>query len=376
MSKATVLLTLGRLPPAVDVARSFAAQGWRVLVADPFRWHLARTSKAVQKSFVVPAPADDAEAFLRALLGIITAENVTLVVPISEETMHVSALHAQLPPDCSLFTPTQAAVLALHSKLAFTETARAAGLRVPRTARADSARADAIRATGDYMLKPEFSCSGRGVTRHAAATPLTIRSGQLVQRAIDGEELAAFAIAREGRIVFQCCYRARIRHGSVAVVFERVDCPAADAWLAQLVAHTAHDGFIAIDVIRDDEGLIWGIECNPRATSGLHFAENPAIAAAIIGGSESVGLRPERCLQEFWSTWTHYLSVLRNSDERRRTGRAIRAARDVSWRRDDPWVFLLATFSTWPIIRRAIRLRETFAEVLALDIEWQPNHEA
>ena len=38
----TALLTLGRLPKGLDLARALAAEGWRVVVAEPFGWHLAR----------------------------------------------------------------------------------------------------------------------------------------------------------------------------------------------------------------------------------------------------------------------------------------------------------------------------------------------
>ena len=54
----------------------------------------------------------------------------------------------------------------------------------------------------------------------------------------------------------------------------------------------------------------------------------------------------------------------------------LRRARDVTWQRHDPWVFLLATWSTWPIIGQALRRGETFAEVLALDIEYRPDSDA
>ncbi|MEN9755617.1 MAG: hypothetical protein RLZ07_1999, partial [Pseudomonadota bacterium] len=39
----SVLLTLGRLPKGLDIARSFHRAGWRVIIADPARDHLART---------------------------------------------------------------------------------------------------------------------------------------------------------------------------------------------------------------------------------------------------------------------------------------------------------------------------------------------
>ena len=45
----TVLLTLGRLPKALELARALRAAGARVLVAEPFAKHLTGTSRAVER---------------------------------------------------------------------------------------------------------------------------------------------------------------------------------------------------------------------------------------------------------------------------------------------------------------------------------------
>ena len=65
----TVLLTLGRLPKGLEVARSFARAGWRVIVAEPFAWHLARVSRDVARSYRVAAPNADHARYLRDIGG-------------------------------------------------------------------------------------------------------------------------------------------------------------------------------------------------------------------------------------------------------------------------------------------------------------------
>ena len=55
----TVLLTIGRMPKALEVARALAGAGHRVIVADPFAWHVCRVSRAVTSSFRTTAPNDD-----------------------------------------------------------------------------------------------------------------------------------------------------------------------------------------------------------------------------------------------------------------------------------------------------------------------------
>lgn len=373
----TVLLTLGRLPPAVDIARSFARAGWRVLVAEPFRWHLARTSNAVTQCFVVPPPHESPQAYREALLDIIRRERVDLLLPISEETMHVATLTASLPSHCRWFGSDARLIHELHSKFGFTRLARSAGLAVPETLYATAPETTALVDSGDTIVKPEYSCSGRQVQRFSKGASLPrLAPKMLVQRAIDGDEFSAFAIARNGEPLCIVVYRAVLRHGSVAVVFERIEQTAVSDWLVTLIRSIQFTGFIAIDAIVDATGNAYAIECNPRATSGVHFVATQCLAGLIGGDEIEASWRPQRRLQEFWSTWTHLLSVLGQREQRQDTWRAIRSARDVSWDRGDPWVFPLATFSTWPIISRAIRQRATFAEVLALDIEWPPADEA
>ena len=62
MTEPTVLLTLGRLPKALEVARALRGAGCRVIVAEPFRRHLTGASRAVARSVVVPSPVADREA--------------------------------------------------------------------------------------------------------------------------------------------------------------------------------------------------------------------------------------------------------------------------------------------------------------------------
>ena len=117
------LLTLGRFPKALSMARSLKSAGWRVIVADPFKWHLCRVSSAAAKSVQVRAPNDDADGFIDDLLEIIEMEHVSLVVPISEESHFVASLHSKVPSSVTVLGPSEAYYKALHHKLRFIERA-------------------------------------------------------------------------------------------------------------------------------------------------------------------------------------------------------------------------------------------------------------
>jgi predicted ATP-grasp superfamily ATP-dependent carboligase len=368
----TVLLTLGRLPKALDIARSFAAAGWRVVVAEPHRRHLAGTSRSVARSIRVTAPAEDPAAYLRDLARVVAEEGVSLVVPVSEEAMHVAFLGPLLPDGVRLLAMPPDLVLRLHDKHGFALAAAAAGLAVPETFALDDAAARALADTTDVIVKPVHSCSGRGVPRISRGAPLPPPEAAVVQRLVVGEEHSSCTLAQAGNVQGTAVYRGTLMSGSVAVGFERVDHPAIEDWIARFVAATGWTGFIAFDFIVDASGTPWGIECNPRTTSGLHFFAEANLAPAIIDPAHPLRFRPERCLQQFWSCVTETQGSFGDWPRFRANLRHLFGTKDVTWRAADPLPLLTMPWTAWPIISEANRRGVPFGEVATLDVGWNP----
>ncbi len=365
----TVLLTLGRLPVGLDIARSFAASGWRVLVADPYPMHLAKMSRAVSDCLRVRAPIDDPSGYLEDLEHIVRDQRVDLVVPVSEETMYVAALDSASERFCM----PQPKTLALHDKFRFIETARTLSLPVPATRLADDLGLTEITQRGAFIAKPRFSCGGRGVSFHEAGDAIAGDDDWLIQEQLQGDHVSVFCIARGGATLASAAYRGSVVDGSVSVAFERIDCESADSWARSFVEQTEHTGFIAFDFIVGDDGVARAIECNPRATSGIHFIDEGSIAPALLGeATDSSPLRAERHRTESYSCFTKLLGSVFRPREFRRILRELRRSSDVTWASGDPWPFLLMMINTWPVIWRALTRRETFAVASMLDIEWRP----
>lgn len=374
-SEGTVLLTLGRLPVALDLARGFDRLGWRVVVAEPFGMHLCRMSRSVHASRRVRSPRLGRSAYLEDLLAVIADENVSLVVPVSEESIHVAALRDRLPPQVSLFSSGQEELLKLHDKLEFNRQARALGLDVPKT----WVSPDALEAEPEdltVVVKRRWSCSGTGLRFATAGSLGHVTGDELVQERVDGDERSYFAIARNGDVLSEATYRARVRSGSVAVCFERVaDAEAVEAWARTFVRASGHSGFIGFDFMIGEGGKPFAIECNPRATSGLHFLDAKVAAKLIAGAGGETLARDERprYLTESWSCYTSFLAALLRGQGAGRIFSELRRASDVTWARTDPWPFLLMTVNTWPVIRRALSARRGFAQVAMLDLEWRAD---
>lgn len=371
----TVLLTLGRLPKALDLARGFAKAGCRVLVAEPYGWTLAGASRHVSREFKVPPPVNGKAAYLEALAHIVAREGVDLVVPVSEETMHVAHLAGKLPEGVRLFTMPPADVLALHDKASFVRKAGAMGLAVPESAPLGSPEGEALAGSGPVVVKPIYSCSGNGLSILRGGEPLPPADPAqpaVVQRFVRGREHSTCTIAHEGRVVATMVYRGALMSGSVAVAFERVEVPAIEKWIAQFVAETGWSGFISFDFIVDAAGVPHAIECNPRATSAVHFWEGADIARAVLepGWAGPVRMRPYRTMQQFYACLTETQGAMLRRKGFLPALRTLVTTRDVSWDWRDPWPFLSMIGTSWPIIWQSITKGARFGEVATQDVGW------
>ena len=370
----TVMLTLGRLPKALDLARALARAGCRVIVAEPHASHLTGASRAVARSVRVTAPAVDPDRYLAELARVVAEEGVELVLPVSEEILHVSFLAPRLPPGVRLHAMPPEALLRLHDKRSFVERCAAAGVPAPETAAFDDAEAARIASTGPWVLKPVLSCSGRGLRFGAAGEPLpaAVAEPSIVQRRAPGQVVSSFTIARTGEARLTVVYRGAVMDGSVAVCFERIDAPPALAeWVRRFVAAERFDGFISFDFMLDDDGSVQGIECNPRATSGLHFVEPGDLAVAVLepGTDRPLRYRPERLMQQFYPVLTQTQKAMFGPRFRHHLG-CLLNARDVTWEATDPWPLLSMPWSARGIIMESLRRGVPFGEVATLDVGW------
>lgn len=369
MSTPTILLTLGRLPKGLDVARSFAAAGCRVVVAEPFTRHLVGASRAVAKSVVVRAPSGGKRGYLEDLARVVREEGVDWVIPISEETMHVTFLRDLVPDHVTIFTVPAERLLPLYDKHGFTRLCAEYGVRAPETFMLGTPEAVALAARCKVVVKPIHSCAGRGVRILEAGAPLPADNVPcVVQRFVEGNIFSSCAIARKGRILGNILYRGAMFQGSVAILFERLEDARLTEWITRFVAASGHTGFISFDMIQDAAGEVWGIECNPRTTSGIHFFDNPTIARAVLENTPATP-RAERRLQQFYSVLTAlsgvmfrrgYFAVLRE----------LLGTKDVTFEARDPMPALTMIWTTWPILRLAMQRKAPFGEVATLDVGW------
>jgi len=210
----TVLLTLGRLPKALELARALADASCRVIIAEPFRWQLCKPSRSVAASYRVRAPNFDQSGYIEDILAIAEDEGVDLIVPVSEEALHLLEHVDRLPTKTSLFSASFETIKRLHDKFDFIECASSLGFPVPKTATLDAPDSSGFLSGQDRIIKPRHGCSGIGfmpVPRNADAVSM-IPAGQspenwVLQEKLEGQVLSSFSVCCSGKVIQTSCMK-------------------------------------------------------------------------------------------------------------------------------------------------------------------------
>ncbi|ESQ88677.1 hypothetical protein ABENE_15660 [Asticcacaulis benevestitus DSM 16100 = ATCC BAA-896] len=229
------------------------------------------------KGLTYRSPRFEPDGFAADAERIVEQTNPDLIVPLCEEIYY----WAQLRPP-ALFAPSLETLMRLHSKHEFARFAAGLGLSVPMTERTPDWAPDSV-------FKPEFSRFGvRLLIRHAQGPGKEDPCNPWIRQAyVDGEDLSFYAIAREGRLRAFSAYRSAWRtKGGASYYFDPLESELSDRLLtiaATLVSALDLTGQIACDLRMDAYGKLWLLECNPRATSGLHLlAHDPAALASAF----------------------------------------------------------------------------------------------
>ena len=372
-----ILLTGGRSPAALELARAFHRAGHTVYMAESLRGYLSRPSNAIRENFIVPPPRQKTAAFLNALNEIVKLHHVALIVPANEEAFYVAMGRDQLPA----FVEPIEGLRGLHNKWDFNAHADSLGLPVPEAILIES-QDDLLDAYSNWkglVLKPVYSrFASRTLilpTLKQTLSTLTFDPAApwVAQEFMEGAQLCTYSIAHHGHITAHTAYRSEFTAGQGAtIVFQHVDHPAAFGWVTQFIEAIQFTGQIAFDFVETADGQVYALECNPRATSGVHLlASHPQFTEAFLNPSLDCITPSDQHSSMLSSAMLIY--GLPTSIQKRQFSRWLRtflSSNDtiLSW--NDPLPALLQTRSILHYLNLARQRGITPLEASTLDIEW------
>jgi len=371
---ANILLTGGRAPVTLELARVFHRAGHTVFMAESLRGHLSQPSAAIKANFLVPAPRYERPAFISALKKIIEENQIDLLIPTCEEIFHIALGRDELP--CEVFAEPIEKLNGLHNKWKFAVNAAENGLSVPESMLVTSMDMlfQAYAHWKELVLKPAYS---RFASRTMILPPLRSVSSTLTfhsntpwvaQRFIKGSEFCTYSVCHNGHITAHAAYRAEYTAGrGAAIVFRPIQHLASFQWVKTFVEKNHITGQVAFDFIQSVEGPIYALECNPRATSGVHLlASHPKFADAFLNPDMDC-ITP---VDDGSSMLALAMLVYGRKGGFRQWLKTFLASRDVVLDFRDPLPFLLQFRSLFSYLALAREKNISPLEATTYDIEW------
>ncbi|HBF30970.1 ATP-grasp domain-containing protein [Rhizobium sp.] len=279
----TILITGARAPVALHLARLFHHAGDRVVLADTPAHPIAAASKACSTYHRLPPPRFELGSYAKAVSKVLKEERIDVVVPTCEEVFYLGQIWRDQAMIAPLFAPRMDLLMRVHNKHDFIRVAASLGLATPHTTLLQSQDdLEAMRSKShELVFKPVWSRFASHVLLRPRPKALsrvfpTVDAPWVAQEFIDGDEISVYAVAVRGDIKAFCAYASIYRAGKGAgVCFRPVSDTAARSFVQAFVSATNWTGQISFDLMRTKDGDILPLECNPRATSGVHFFTKP-----------------------------------------------------------------------------------------------------
>jgi hypothetical protein len=193
----------------------------------------------------------------------------------------------------------------------------------------------------------------------------------VAQRRIRGQEYSTYSVVQAGRIRAHVCYRSEYRAGKGSgIYFVPHNEPRIQNFIKQFVEEFAYTGQIGFDFMEDKDGKLYVLECNPRATSGLHLLDSEPLADAFLHATgpllTSSSTKPAMLaaimmlyflpVVRSGAPWTLYRNVLR--------------ARDIMFHWNDPLPALASPIALAEVFVTACRTGKPMTTAATFDIEW------
>lgn len=311
-----ILLTNGRSPMTLYLARLLNSAGHEVFVTDPQKIHYCRFSNCVKKNFKVPSPRFKPKAHVDALKTIVKEQKIDLLIPTWEDVLLISKHKDEFDPHCKLYVDDFDLLLKVHNKWSFINFLDEMGFETPKT--------QIIRSKEDFenidmdcfALKPGFSRSSKHVFKVRKGDPMpdiypSEEEEWIAQEWLNGDIYCSYTLCENGKIYAHSLYpmefirdqgeKRNVSIGSYCLSFTSVEHEKIYKWTEEFVRKTHFTGQLAFDFFELANGQVYAFECNPRLTSGVTlFHPKDRIDKAYFAQDSKAVLAPKDSMTQIF----------------------------------------------------------------------------
>jgi hypothetical protein len=381
-----VLLSNGRFPVSLDLARQLEKDGHHVYCVDPMEYHICKFSVAVKKSYEVPSPREDARGYIEAVKRVIADAKIDIIIPLHEEIFYLA--------ECGdseilsrLFAPKFDSLMELHNKWNLVQFLKSIGLDVPDTKLCRNMEdVKSLDISKDMSLKPTIGRAASNIHQLIPDKQLPNNldvdedNNYVAQEWLYGNRFCSYSVIKAGRVQAHAVYPVKdTLDGNSCVYFECVEHGAIYHYVSKLASALGRSftGQLGFDFIETDSRLAV-IDCNPRATSGIHLFSGKRSLAKVFTSNQNSNqpntARPGRARQvapgmlmaprHTASTWRQYFKHMFH----------LMTTKDVMFRWIDLFPTLMQPFlltSYYEICREKGGL--SISDMFQWDFIWEPK---
>ena len=371
---ARVLVSCGRAPASIHLAKLFSIAGHEVIIADSNRFHFGRYRKWAYKILKHPSPRHNPDEFVSWLNEVVKTEKIDLIVPVYEETFHFSYHKDSIP--CKIFTSDIDVLDKLHDKFRFIEFCKSIGLDVPETVKITDVNELENPPLNDFIAKPVYSRFGHNVQINPTIKNFRGKISKdrpwILQERVHGVQYCLQGICFEGKVLSVSCYGSEFTVSKSSVLFKNNGRGDIGGIIAKIAKGLNYTGFICFDVFESDDGRILPIECNPRATSALHlYSENDNLAGCVMENQQIEATGIARRI-----TAPMYMNLSRNLFKKghfKKWRRAMRESKSTELDRFSIRISLLKYLVLLNFITVALRNRISIISATSFEYEWNDD---
>ncbi|PLS19242.1 hypothetical protein CVD28_02190 [Bacillus sp. M6-12] len=384
MNTKNILVTGGRSPVALHLSRMLHENGHTIYVAESESYHLSKKSNVIQKSFLVPKPNDNHADYIQSLIEICKSCSIDILIPTCEELFHISKAKVQFQEhQISVFCDDLDKLRLLHNKFAFNQYLKEHDYLYPEThefTSLDSLKEYLTQTSySKLVLKAVYSRFASGVyfispNQKLPDIQISEENPWIVQEYIKGTQYCSYSIAIEGKLMAHTCYPTIYTAGLGAnVYFKHVNESKIEKFVERLVKELNFTGQIAFDFMSDSNGDFYPIECNPRATSGLHLFEGNKEFCSVFLGEETHGNVNPTGEKAFKLGLPMLMYGISEGFLFRQPGSFIKDfihSKDTIYSSKDKLPYLYQSVIFFVMVARKLKSGKGLTELTTTDIEW------
>lgn len=265
-----ILITCPRTPVSTEWIKIAKRSNHEVILADSLTYPIGAFYPHVCYE-KIPSPRLDFQGYSKAMHSLIEA--CDLVIPNCEDIFYLAQVRENMQTKTLFLMPEKKLLFEVHDKYAFFKKCNNY-VQFPATKKL-TCKEDIVY-EGKTILKPVYSRFGRSVIREVteeSVASLNISSSYpwVQQQFIEGEALCNYAICEHGEVIAHGVYRPKyVLNMAASTYFEYHEDARCEAFVKEFARANCYHGQVAFDFI-DDGNELYVLECNPRATSGLHL---------------------------------------------------------------------------------------------------------